>query len=160
MRKRDVTDVQIDHCQPGTVLFMSAPAGLPNAVYGGLMSCRAKMLGSVATIVDGRIRDLAEHRAQNYPVWSRDIGIAAGAEVCYSSEIGVPVPLRSPDQPDVWVNPGDILVADENGVACIPRHLEEEVADLIPRLAERDRLSMEDLLSGMTGEETFKKRRG
>jgi regulator of RNase E activity RraA len=124
------------------------------------MSCRAKTLGTVGTIVDGRVRDLAEHRAQNYPVWSRDVGIAAGAEVCYSSEINVPVPLRSPEQPDVWVYPGDILVADENGVAAIPRHLEEEVMKAIPQLAERDRLSMQDLLQGLSGEETFKKRRG
>ena len=123
------------------------------------MSCRAKTLGSVGTIVDGRVRDLAEHRSQNYPVWSRDLGITAGGEVCYSSEIGVPVPLRSPGQPDVWIHPGDILVADENGVACIPRALEEQVVELIPVLAARDNRCMEDLLRGLSAEEVFKKHR-
>lgn len=95
-----------------------------------------------------------------YPVFSRDVGITAGQEVCYSSEINVPVPLRSTHQPDVWINPGDIIVGDENGVACIPQELEDEVADLIPLLAERDRLSMEDLMAGMKAEDVFRNRRG
>lgn len=126
------------------------------------MSMRAKTLGAVGTIVDGRLRDLAEHRHMKYPVFSRDVGITAGQEVCYSSEINVPVPLRSMHQPDVWINPGDIIVGDENGVACIPQELEleDEVADLIPLLAERDRLSMEDLMAGMKAEDVFRNRRG
>lgn len=70
------------------------------------------------------------------------------------------MPLRSPHQPDVWINPGDIIVGDENGVACIPQDLEDEVANLIPLLAERDRLSMEDLITGMKAEDVFRNRRG
>lgn len=42
------------------------------------MSMRAKSLGAVGTIVDGRLRDLAEHRRMNYPVFSRDVGISHG----------------------------------------------------------------------------------
>lgn len=151
---------QMDTVTPGSILFMSAPAGIPNAIYGGLMTMRARKLGAVGTVVDGRVRDLAEHREQGYPVFSRDLGITAGQEVCYSSEINVPVPLRSPDQPDVWINPGDIIVGDENGLACIPQNLEEEVMRLLPGLVERDRLCMEDLISGKTAEEVFRTRRG
>ncbi|OXB35781.1 hypothetical protein LQV05_005770 [Cryptococcus neoformans] len=159
-QKKEFKGHYIDSVAPGSVLFMSAPAHLPNAIYGGLMSMRAKTLGAVGTIVDGRLRDLAEHRHMNYPVFSRDIGITAGQEVCYSSEINVPVPLRSPHQPDVWIKPGDIIVGDENGVACIPQDLEDEVANLMPLLAERDRLSMQDLDAGMKAEDVFRNRRG
>ncbi|WWC63046.1 uncharacterized protein I303_105645 [Kwoniella dejecticola CBS 10117] len=150
----------IDSVTPGSVLFMSAPANLPNAVYGGLMSMRAKTLGAVGTVVDGRLRDLAEHRNMGYPVFSRDVGITAGQEVCYSSEINVPVPLRSAHQPDVWIHPGDIIVGDENGLACIPQELEEKVLEILPVLAERDRLSMQDLESGMKAADVFRNRRG
>ena len=41
-----------------------------NAAYGGLMSTRAQYAGAVGTIVDGRIRDLQEHRDLNFPVCS------------------------------------------------------------------------------------------
>jgi regulator of RNase E activity RraA len=47
---------------------MSAPAHSVNGCYGGLMSMRAQLLGAQGTIVDGRIRDLQEHRDMNYPV--------------------------------------------------------------------------------------------
>lgn len=157
-QQQGLADVQIDSVTPGSVLFLSAPADIPNAVYGGLMSMRAKRLGAIGTVVDGRLRDLAEHRSLQYPVFSRDVGITAGQEACYSSAINVPVPLRSPHQPDVWVHPGDIIVGDENGLACIPQALEEEVAKLVPLLAERDHKVMQALREGATGEEAFKLR--
>jgi len=58
----------IDSIPPGSVIFVSAPPNTVNAVYGGLMSNRAKVAGAVGTIVDGRIRDLQEHRGLDYPV--------------------------------------------------------------------------------------------
>lgn len=51
----------------GSVVFISSPNTV-NAVFGGLMSNRAQASGAVGTVVDGRIRDLQEHRALGYPV--------------------------------------------------------------------------------------------
>lgn len=153
-------DLQIDSVTPGSILFLSGPSDIPNAIYGGLMSARARTLGAVGTIVDGRIRDLDEHRQLNYPVFSRDFGITAGQEVCYSSEIGIAVPLRSSIQPDVWINHGDIIIADEDGIACIPQALEEEVAKIVSNLVHRDKKSMEDLLAGESAGDVFNKHRG
>ena len=59
---------QIDTVPPGSVVFVSSPPRLVNAVYGGLMTARAKAQGAVGTVVDGRIRDLQEHRDSEYPV--------------------------------------------------------------------------------------------
>ncbi|KAL8850525.1 MAG: hypothetical protein Q9221_004573 [Calogaya cf. arnoldii] len=58
----------IDQVPPGSVVFISAPEGTVNALYGGLMSCRAQYLGAAGTVVDGRLRDLSEHRQLSYPV--------------------------------------------------------------------------------------------
>lgn len=60
-------EVQIDFTPPNSVLFISAPSA-PCALYGGLMSLRAQTLGAVGTVVNGRIRDLNEHREIGYPV--------------------------------------------------------------------------------------------
>lgn len=59
---------QIDSIPKGAVVFISCPLGTPNAVYGGLMSTRAQASGAVGTVVDGRVRDLQEHRDLGYPV--------------------------------------------------------------------------------------------
>ena len=59
---------QIDSIPKGAVVFISVPPKTVNAVYGGLMSARAKASGAAGTIVDGRVRDLQEHRDLVYPV--------------------------------------------------------------------------------------------
>jgi regulator of RNase E activity RraA len=59
--------VQIDSVPEGAVVFVSCPPKTPNAVYGGLMTTRAKANGAVGSVIDGRFRDLQEQREQNYP---------------------------------------------------------------------------------------------
>ena len=72
------------------MVFISSPAGTINAVYGGLMSTRAKASGAVGSVIDGRIRDLQEHRNLDYPVFAKSVGTPAPyeqvrvAEVCCS----------------------------------------------------------------------------
>lgn len=66
-------EMQIDTIPKGAVVFISAPAGTFNAVYGGLMSHRAKYSGAVGTVVDGCFRDLQEHRNLGYPVSLRNL---------------------------------------------------------------------------------------
>lgn len=61
----------IDTVPRGSVILLSAPAGIPNAVYGGLMSHRAQYLGAVGVVIDGNFRDLDEQRSILFPVRSR-----------------------------------------------------------------------------------------
>jgi regulator of RNase E activity RraA len=64
---------EIDSVPAGAVIFISAPKTV-NAVYGGLMTRRARVSGAVGTVVDGRVRDLQEHRGLGYP--------ASGFQAC------------------------------------------------------------------------------
>ena len=122
------------------------------------MSMRLNNLQGAGAIIDGRVRDLAEHRSLGVSVFSRDVGITAGQEVVYPAEINVPVPLRSNELEGVMVHPGDILVADENGVACIPQHLEQQVVELIPQLICTDDKVRNALEEGETAQAAFKLR--
>jgi regulator of RNase E activity RraA len=63
-----LTSEQIDSVPAGSVIVISSPFKKSNAVYGGLMSTRARASGAVGTVVDGRFRDLDEQRALDYPV--------------------------------------------------------------------------------------------
>lgn len=63
-----LTFLQIDTVPAGAVLFISAPNKMINACYGGLMSTRAQHVGAAGTIIDGRLRDLQEHRDLDFPV--------------------------------------------------------------------------------------------
>jgi regulator of RNase E activity RraA len=58
----------VDHNEEGGVMYIKQPPGLYSACWGGLMSTRAKYLGAQAAVVDGRIRDVEEHREMGFPV--------------------------------------------------------------------------------------------
>ncbi|KAG8624702.1 hypothetical protein KVT40_007769 [Elsinoe batatas] len=149
----------IDTIPSGSVVFISAPPNIVNAVYGGLMATRAQYSGAAGTIVDGRIRDLQEHRDLNYPVYARDVGTSAPAEVVRVSAINVPVALHSPGQ-ETTINPGDILIADLDGVVCIPAHLADQLRELMESQAAADEKIAEEIKKGMKFAEASKKHRG
>lgn len=60
-----------DANKPGHIMYIQQPKGLPSACWGGLMSTRAQKLGSLGTIIDGRMRDTQEHIDMKYPVCDR-----------------------------------------------------------------------------------------
>ncbi|TKA80477.1 hypothetical protein B0A55_02314 [Friedmanniomyces simplex] len=148
----------IDSIPSGCVVFISAPARSINACYGGLMSTRALYSGAVGTIIDGRLRDLQEHRDLDFPVFARDVGTTAPAEIMRVAAINEPVRLNSEDQ-DAVIHPGDILVGDMNGVVCIPQALAEKVLDLIPSQVEADEKIAADIKKGRSVAESMKEHR-
>ncbi|PNS19600.1 hypothetical protein CAC42_7444 [Sphaceloma murrayae] len=148
----------IDQVPSGSVVFISAPPRIVNAVYGGLMTTRAQYSGAVGTIVDGRIRDLQEHRDLNYPVFAREVGTSAPAEVVRVSETNVPLRLQSSDQ-DATINPGDILIADLNGVVCIPQQYAGKIVELMESQAAADEKVAADIKAGKTFAEASKAHR-
>jgi len=148
----------IDTIPSGAVVFISAPPRMINACYGGLMSTRAKYSGAVGTIIDGRFRDLQEHRDLDYPVFARDIGTTAPQEIARVSAINVPVRLNSDDQ-DAYISPGDYLIADANGVVCLPQELAEQAIELIASQVEADSNISADVKKGSTFSDASKKHR-
>ncbi|KAL9131014.1 MAG: hypothetical protein Q9217_000956 [Psora testacea] len=147
----------IDSIPPSSILFISAPP-VSNALYGGLMSNRAKYSGAAGTVVDGRIRDLQEHRLLNYPVFARNVGVTAPGEVLEVSEINTPVQFQSEGQ-DMVINPGDYLIGDLNGVVCLPKELAVKVLALMPSQVEADEKVAQDIQQGRTFAEAAKDHR-
>ncbi|MEL6137507.1 MAG: RraA family protein [Cyanobacteria bacterium J06628_6] len=102
------------------------------AVSGGNVCATAQKRGISGFIVDGVIRDVAEVRAYQFPVFAR------GA-------MPIPGKKRGPgtlNQPvvcgGVWVCPGDIVIADEEGIAVVPVAHQETVREIAQRRADRD----------------------
>ncbi|GLA87637.1 hypothetical protein AtubIFM56815_002063 [Aspergillus tubingensis] len=125
----------IDMVPPGVVIVISQPLPQVNAVYGGLMTLRAQAL------------------------FARYAGTTAGGAVCRPSEVNVPVRLHSEHQ-EAWINPGDYIVADLNGVVCVPKETVEEVLDVIPEIVEADRKCAEGIRAGRSAQDVFKEFRG
>ncbi|KAL4734487.1 ribonuclease E inhibitor RraA/Dimethylmenaquinone methyltransferase [Aspergillus similis] len=126
----------IDSIPEGAVVFISSPKTL-NGVYGGLMSTRSQASKVVGSVIDGRFRDLEEHRALNYPVFARDIGTVPPYGAVKVVGVNVPVQLQSEEQ-HLMISPEDYLIGDLNGVVVLPRGLVDQVLPLMAKQREAD----------------------
>jgi regulator of RNase E activity RraA len=92
-------------------------------------------------------------------VFARAVGTTAANEVCRVSEVNVPVKLKTSLQ-DVTISPGDFIVADLNGVVCLPQKLADQVLDAIPPKLATDNKCAEGIRKGRSVQEVFQEFRG
>lgn len=79
--------------------------------------------------------------------------------MCFPSEVNVSVKLQSSIQ-DATVNPGDYIIADQDGVVALPGNLAEKMLELIPGIVGADEKAAEAIRGGMSVQEAFKIFRG
>lgn len=120
----------IYRAKPGDVIVVEADDEF--AVAGGNVCAIAQSRGIKGFVVDGVIRDLAETRANKFPVFARGVIPKPGAKQCLS-------PLNQPIKcGGVLVNALDIIVADEEGIAVIPQLEAEHALTVAKARAEKD----------------------
>lgn len=106
----------IDAAPAGSVYVMVVEDGADIAGVGGLMVTAMKVRGLTGAIIDGGIRDTPQIRRVQFPIFSR--GIVPSTSVNHYRFAGVNVPVNCAG---ARVNAGDIVVADEDGVAVVPK---------------------------------------
>lgn len=114
----------LEFCRPGDVLLVDAGGDLANAVIGGILSFYAQKIGVAGIVVDGAIRDVAEIRGRDFPVYARGV-THRGPYKDGPGEINVPIQVGG-----MVVNPGDIVVGDQDGLLAIPP---EDAAELVAK---------------------------
>lgn len=129
------------------------------------MTAGAQARGVLGAIVSGRVRDSAEHRAAGFTVFARGTSTVGQAPFTRAAEVQVPVTVNVDAQqrgglPAVTVSPGDILVADDDGVVCVSKLLEQEVLRVAARGRQVDARCMKDIQSGIGVAESFRRHRG
>ena len=105
----------LEFCRKGDVLVVDAGGDLDNAVVGGILSFYAAHIGMTGLVVDGAIRDVAEIRERDFPVYARGV-THRGPYKDGPGEINVTVSVGG-----MVVNPGDIVVGDQDGLLAIPQ---------------------------------------
>ncbi|KAH7925512.1 RraA-like protein [Leucogyrophana mollusca] len=157
----------VDTATPGSVIVIDAPPQTKNAVWGGLMTAGAQARDAVGVVISGRCRDLAEHRAAGFPVFARAHSTVGQSPFVRPAAVNVPLlisPQGAGEGPDpfapVKVEPGDWVIADEDGVVCIPKDLVDQVVEVATKGQEVDAKCMEDIKAGKGVQESFKKHRG
>lgn len=144
----------VDSAPAQSIVCISTPAGTTSANWGGLMGARAKFLQVKAAVIDGRCRDIEELRGQKFPVFSKTTSVHGAAKSTQTVAYGVPITMDG-----VLVRPNDMIVADANGVICIPKEKLEQVLELATKLTQQDQKCMDAIQNGTPIKEAFAKYR-
>jgi regulator of RNase E activity RraA len=133
----------IEQARSGDVIVVSAQGSTTFAMMGGNISLGMQARGIKAFIIDGSIRDVTEMRALDFPTFARSVSCAAGELGGSRGEVNVPIACGG-----VVVNPGDIIVADEDGIVVVPPEFAEPVLAGVPALHASHEKAREVLRTG------------
>lgn len=137
--------------KPGDVVVIDAFGEKSTSIWGGLMSGLARNAGIAGAVIDGSCRDTDEAQMLGFPISSRYVGPRAAhtATSGRREPIAFNVPVVCGG---IIVNPGDLVVADEIGVAVIPREKLAEIYPLARNQADLEIRQREAIMRGATAE--------
>ncbi|HYL84321.1 MAG TPA: 4-carboxy-4-hydroxy-2-oxoadipate aldolase/oxaloacetate decarboxylase [Candidatus Angelobacter sp.] len=135
----------IELCRPGDVLVVTTTSESTDGMFGELLAVSCRAHGVAGLVIDAGVRDVPALAAMRFPVWAKAIS-AQGTVKSAPGSVNIPVVCAG-----AIVNPGDVIVADADGVVVVPRLHAAEVAEQGKLRAAKEAVTRERLRSGELG---------
>ena len=135
----------VEVCQPGDLLVVAPTSESSDGMFGELLGVSCRAHGIVGLIVDAGVRDTADLTVMQFPVWAKCIS-AQGTVKASAGSVNVPIVCAG-----AAVNPGDVVVADADGVVVVPRQNAAEIAKLGEQRRAKEEKTRERLGKGELG---------
>jgi 4-hydroxy-4-methyl-2-oxoglutarate aldolase len=135
----------VEVIEPGDVLVVTTASPSLHGMFGELLAVSVSAHGGCGLVMDGAVRDVAELRRMGFPVWARAIH-AAGTTKTVVGSVNRPI-----DFGGITVAPGDVVVADDDGVAVVERERAVAVLAAARARLDREEMTRERLAKGELG---------